>query len=51
LEADQVSVPEWSVEMDDGDRAIETTGVGACTVSVADLAVDPPAPLHVTVYE
>jgi hypothetical protein len=36
--------------MDDGDRAIETTGVGACTESVAELAVDPPAPLHVTVY-
>jgi hypothetical protein len=49
LEADQMSVAVWSVEMDDGDRAIETTGVGACTVSVAELAVDPPAPPHVTV--
>jgi len=49
LEADQVSVALWSVEMEDGDTAIETTGVGTLTVSVAEWAVDPPAPLHVTV--
>jgi hypothetical protein len=32
-------------ETDAGERIM----VGACTVSIAELAVDPPAPLHVTV--
>jgi hypothetical protein len=44
-----MSVAVWSVEIDDGDREIETIGVGAFTVSVAELAVEPPAPLHVRV--
>jgi hypothetical protein len=51
LEADQVSVAAWSVEIDVGETAIETTGGGVWTVSVADCAVDPPAPSHVRVYE
>jgi hypothetical protein len=49
LEADQVSVAKWSVEIEVGDTAIKTTGVGTFTVSVAELALDPPAPLHVRV--
>jgi hypothetical protein len=51
LEADQVSVAAWSVEIGVGETAIETTGDGVLTVSVADCAVDPPAPVHVRVYE
>jgi hypothetical protein len=49
LDADQVRVAVWSVEIGDGDTEIETTGVAAFTVSVADAALEPPALPHVTV--
>jgi hypothetical protein len=49
FEVDQVRLAKWSLEMVEGDKAIDTTGCSAVTVSIADFAAEPPAPSQVMV--